>query len=317
MHVGVAAPAARAGPAPRAARATARAVSAPGVDERDALAHDLADDVLEQRIVRAAEDQRVELVRARAAPGTRARPGASRRGRSSPPRRAARTAGRRARRPRAPGASARSAGRTRRSAPCSRSRSRRRLPRPAVRSRRRRARPGSITPTTGTPTARRPSSGSASALAVLHATTIAFTSRSSRKRDDLAREARHRLLRLVAVGQARDVAEVDELLVGQDAQQLAHDGEPADPRVEDAERARVAHRHSDTSSGASSRRCPPSVTIGWPPAVSVTRVHVGHVGRERAQERGDEQRLGGRAAAEAAAAARSRSRGTARRSGSR
>ena len=54
---------------------------------------------------------------------------------------------------------------------------------------------------------------------------------------DLERERLELGRGALAVGEARGVREVDEVLVGQLHEQLVQDGEPADPRVEHADRA--------------------------------------------------------------------------------
>src|SRR5690606_31390820 len=63
------------------------------------------------------------------------------------------------------------------------------------------------------------------------------------QRRGLFGETTHGRGRLRAVRQARGVAEVDDGFVRQSRDELAHDGEPADARVEDADRpiARLAH----------------------------------------------------------------------------
>src|SRR6185503_11651613 len=88
---------------------------------------------------------------------------------------------------------------------------------------------------------------------------------------DLARETRHAFFGLVAIRQPGHIAEIEQLFVGQQAQQLTKYGEPTDPRVEHSKWPRVVfHRHSDTSRGPSRRTCPPSVSSGKPPAVTLT-----------------------------------------------
>ena len=127
----------------------------------------------------------------------------------------------------------------------------RRSRRPSTRRTAARA-PGSTTPTTGTGSSAR-SVGSACAVAVLHATTTAFTPCSEQERGDLAAVAAHRLRALRTVRHARRVAEVEDRLVGQLAHELARDGQPADARVEDADRARGAvgagAHHASTRNG--------------------------------------------------------------------
>src|SRR5579862_5862943 len=98
---------------------------------------------------------------------------------------------------------------------------------------------GVITPTTGTASSAC-SCGSAADVAVLHATTISFTSCASRKAP-IARECAHLGERTRPVRQARVVAEVEEVLVRHRHQALVHDGETAHARVEYADGTHV-HR---------------------------------------------------------------------------
>ena len=101
--------------------------------------------------------------------------------------------------------------------------------------------PGSITPMTGT--------GSdsvnvsrAAAAAVLHATTTIFTSKSVDQRvGDLVREVPDLGERTGPVRVAPGVADVDEVLVGQQVDHGPGNGEPAEPAVEHADRAVVGH----------------------------------------------------------------------------
>ena len=103
---------------------------------------------------------------------------------------------------------------------------------------------GWSTPTTGTRSARW-RSGSAAAVAELHATTTSLTPSRSRGAD-LERETAHLVERAGPVGEPRVVAEVDRVLVRQRHEQLVEDGEAAHPRVEHADRPAV-HRGDDTA----------------------------------------------------------------------
>ena len=102
---------------------------------------------------------------------------------------------------------------------------------------------GAITPTTGTRSSVW-SSGSAAAVAELHATTTSLTPRASRYGADLAGEAAHLRERPRPVGQPRAVAEVDEVLVRQRDEALVQDGQAAHAGVEHADRPLVHRGHS-------------------------------------------------------------------------
>ena len=95
--------------------------------------------------------------------------------------------------------------------------------------------PGTITPSTGRSSSTR-SMSSATALTVLHATTIALTPRRDEHARAAERVADDGLRRARSVGHARGVAEVDDVLRRAALAQRAHDRQAAEARVEDAER---------------------------------------------------------------------------------
>ena len=97
--------------------------------------------------------------------------------------------------------------------------------------------PGSTTPITGMSSSSR-SAASACAVAVLHAMTMLFTPSLAQEGGDLAAVAPHGIRALRAVRHARRVAEVDDALVRQLANDLVRDRQSADARVEDADGAR-------------------------------------------------------------------------------
>ena len=106
---------------------------------------------------------------------------------------------------------------------------------------RRRAPRAASTPTTGTESVRW-SSGSAAAVAELHAATMSLTPCAFEVAGDLEREAADLVERPRAVRQPRAVAEVDEVLVRQRDEALVQDGEAAHARVEHADRPRDPSR---------------------------------------------------------------------------
>src|SRR5439155_6428782 len=106
----------------------------------------------------------------------------------------------------------------------------------------------------------------------------------------LPREATHGRVGFGPVGHARGVAEVDDVPGREEPPQVAHDGEAADARIEDAERVLAAaggaavpasepapvaaaplHRQSLTRSGESTSKCPPIVSTGSPSTRIMTR----------------------------------------------
>ena len=105
--------------------------------------------------------------------------------------------------------------------------------------------PGSITPTTGTPVAAC-SSSSAAAAAVLQATTTSLTSCSSTSTSVISwAKPPHLVERPGPVRVAAGVADVDEVLGGQQVDDRAGDGEPAEAAVEHAD-GPVVHRGEAT-----------------------------------------------------------------------
>ena len=105
--------------------------------------------------------------------------------------------------------------------------------------------------------ARRDAPATPTAEAVLQATTSALTPRATSASDGLQRVAHDGLAALGAVGQARGVAEVEEVLVGQARAQRREHGQPADPGIEDADRRVRVRRAQARYSG---RRCGNSST---------------------------------------------------------
>ena len=97
---------------------------------------------------------------------------------------------------------------------------------------------GAITPTTGTRSSVW-SSGSAAAVAELHATTTSFTPRASRYAPISRAKRRTSVERPRAVREPRAVAEVDEILVRERDEALVQDGQAAHAGVEHADRPLV------------------------------------------------------------------------------
>ncbi len=111
--------------------------------------------------------------------------------------------------------------------------------------------PGLITPSTGTGMVSRRCS-SAKALAVLQATTTIFTPSSTSRPASWRGEGAHRLFTLGAVGHAGGVAEIDDVLAGQEFMQGAQHGQPAHTRIEDPDgtgRCPVTSRHLQPPAG--------------------------------------------------------------------
>ena len=97
--------------------------------------------------------------------------------------------------------------------------------------------PGSTTSMTGTGSSAFRSS-SAAAEAVLHATTMAFTSKSFTRLQASSRaNCAHLVLRPGAVRVAAGVADVHQVLGGQEVDDGAGDGEPAEAAVEHPDRS--------------------------------------------------------------------------------
>ena len=123
---------------------------------------------------------------------------------------------------------------------------------------------GSTTPITSTPSVvcsiRSRSAGSAAAVAELQATTSSFAPRASSSSAIWSEKRSSSARRALAVGEARGVAEVEEVLVRQAHEQLVQDGQAADAGVEDADRAvagvggRRARGHAPVMAGAAPRR---------------------------------------------------------------
>ena len=85
------------------------------------------------------------------------------------------------------------------------------------------------------------SASSAAAAALLHATTSAFTSRSSSTSVISSAYVEHLVARLRPVREPAGVAEVDDVLVGQQVDERAQHREATEAGVEDADRPRHAH----------------------------------------------------------------------------
>ena len=85
------------------------------------------------------------------------------------------------------------------------------------------------------------SSGSAAAVAELHATTTSFTSCASSQPPISSAKRRISSSGRGPYGQPRVVAQVDDVLVRHRHEALVQDGQPAHTRVEDADRPLV-HR---------------------------------------------------------------------------
>ena len=116
-------------------------------------------------------------------------------------------------------------------------------------------RPGSITPTTGIV---EPLAAARRARPRPRCCTrprAAFTSRSSEHVGDLERVLQHLVARLRPVREPAGVAEVDDALVGQQVDERAEHGEPAEPGVEHADRR--ASRSSCAPGGAGAAGRPP------------------------------------------------------------
>ena len=216
---------------------TCRAIARAGADDLHAAAEHPLEHRPDQRVVRAAEDHRVDLRVAQRARVVADGVDDLARRTASRARSAARAAGRR-RRPRSrTGPPPRSPSRTRRSAPSPRSPCSRRgrcgsRPRPAPR-------PGWTTPSTSTPERRLhqplPQRGQRGRRGAVARHDEQLDPPRQQLLGDLERERLDLLARPRAVRHPRGVGEVDEVLVRQLHEQLVQHREPADPGIEHAD----------------------------------------------------------------------------------